>query len=240
MLRAPEVKMAWGSAFLPIVIVGGTLMMRTRPNLPEAAKPFIVAGAVMFSVFILVQFFANQFGFDRDGFRVLILSPAQRRLILLGKNLACLPVGVTTGVVSLTLVSVWLRLSPIAFVAGLAQLTALLLLAGLTGNLISILVPYRIQPGSMKPTKMPGLAMVVMLLCHLLFPLAMAPVFLPALGDLLWRSAGWPSTVPVNLVLSVMLAAVIGCVYWLTLDPLGRLLRRRETKILAVVTVEVE
>jgi hypothetical protein len=92
----------------------------------------------------------------------------------------------------------------------------------------------------MKPTKMPGLAMAVMLLCHLLFPLAMVPVFLPALGDLLWHSAGWPGTVPVNLVLSVMLAVVMGCAYWLALDPLGRLLRRRETKILAVVTVEVE
>ncbi len=51
MLRAPEVKMAWGGAFLPILIVGGTLMVRTGPHMPEAAKPFIVAGAVMFSVF---------------------------------------------------------------------------------------------------------------------------------------------------------------------------------------------
>lgn len=240
MLRAPEVKMAWGSAFLPIVIVGGTLMVRTKPNIPENAKPFMVAGAVMFSVFILVQFFANQFGFDRDGFRALILSPAQRRLILLGKNLACLPVGIASGVVSLALVSVWLRLSPTAIVAGFAQLTALLLLAGLVGNVVSILVPYRIQPGSMKPTKMPGLAMVVMVFCHFLFPVAMVPVFLPPLGALLWHTAGWPDAVPVNFLLSVVLAAVMGCVYWLTLDPLGRLLRRRETKILAVVTVEVE
>ena len=240
MLRAPEVKMAWGSAFLPIVIVGGTLMMRTKPNIPENAKPFMVAGAIMFSVFILVQFFANQFGFDRDGFRALILSPAQRRLILLGKNLACLPVGITSGVVSLALISVWLRLSPIAIVAGLAQLATLLLLAGLVGNFISILVPYRIQPGSMKPTKMPGLAMIVMVFCHLIFPVAMVPVFLPALGALLWHTAGWPDAVPVNFLLSLILAAVMGCVYWLTLDPLGRLLLHRETKILAVVTVEVE
>jgi hypothetical protein len=240
MLRAPEVKMAWGSAFLPTLIVGGTLTMRTAPHIPEAAKPFIAAGAVVFSVFMLVQFFANQFGFDRDGFRVLILSPAQRRLILLGKNLACLPVGVGSGVVSLVLVSVWMRLSPVAFVAGLAQLAMLLLLAGLAGNLLSILVPYRIQAGSMKPTKMPGLAMAVMILCHLLFPAAMVPVFVPPLGQLLWQAAGWPGAVPVNLLLSVMLAVAIGFVYWHALDPLGRLLQRRETKILGVVTVEVE
>jgi hypothetical protein len=29
-------------------------------------------------------------------------------------------------------------------------------------------------------------------------------------------------------------------VYWLTLTPLGRLLQRRETKILGIITVEVE
>jgi len=240
MLRAPEVKMAWASAFLPTLIVGGTLVVRTAPHIPEAAKPFIVAGAAVFSVFMLVQFFANQFGFDRDGFRLLLLSPAQRRLILLGKNLACLPVGAGSGVVLLALISVWLRLSPLSFVAGLAQLAALLVLAGLAGNLLSIMVPYRIQPGSMKPTKMPGLAMAVMVLCHLFFPLTMVPVFVPPLAELLWRAARWPSEVPVNLLLSVMLAAAMGFIYWQALDPLGRLLQRRETKILAVVTVEVE
>jgi hypothetical protein len=240
MLRAPEVKMAWASSFLVTLIVGGSFLLRAPLKAPEGVKPFIATGAVVFSVFMLVQFFANQFGFDRDGFRVLILSPAQRRLILLGKNLACLPAGAGFGVVLLVLISVWLRLSPLAFVAALAQLAALLLLAGLVGDLLSILVPYRIQPGSMKPTKMPGLAMLLMVLCHLVFPLAMLPVFVPPLAELLWRAAGYPSAVPVNLLLSVALAAVLGFAYWLALDPLGRLLQRRETKILGVVTVEVE
>ena len=46
--------------------------------------------------------------------------------------------------------------------------------------------------------------------------------------------------VPVNLILSVLLAALAAFAYWQTLGPLGRLLQRRETKILGVVTVEVE
>jgi hypothetical protein len=116
----------------------------------------------------------------------------------------------------------------------------LLLLAGLAGNALSILVPYRIQPGSLKPTKMPGLAMLAMILCHLLIPVAMAPAFVPPLAELLWRMAGWPDAVPVNLILSVLLAALVAFAYWQTLGPLGRLLQRRETKILGVVTVEVE
>ena len=63
---------------------------------------------------------------------------------------------------------------------------------------------------------------------------------MPPLAELLWRLAGWPDAVPVNLILSVLLAALAALAYWQTLGPLGRLLQRRETKILGVVTVEVE
>ena len=42
----------------------------------------MATGAVVFSLFLLVQFLANQFGLDREGFRALILSPADRRLIM--------------------------------------------------------------------------------------------------------------------------------------------------------------
>jgi hypothetical protein len=240
MLRAPEVKMAWASSSLSMVIVGAMVFLRSPPHLSDTTKPFVATGVVAFSIFMLVQFLANQFGFDRDGFRSLILSPADRRLILLGKNLASLPVGAPFGAILLTLTSVWLHLPLLVFVAALFQLAAMLLIGGLAGNLLSILVPYRIQPGSMKPTKMPGLAMLVMFLCQMLFPAAMAPAFVPPLAELLWRLAGWPDVVPVNLVLSVLLAALAAVAYWQTLGPLGRLLQRRETKILGVVTVEVE
>jgi hypothetical protein len=240
LLRAPEVKMAFGSAFLSMLVIGAIVFLRSPPHLPEMAKPFIATGIVAFSVFMLAQFLANQFGLDRDGFRSLILSPANRRLILLGKNLASLPTGAAFGLILLTLTSLWLHLPLLVFVAALFQLAALLLLAGMAGNLLSILVPFRIQSGSMKPTKMPGLAMLVMMLCQMLFPVAMAPAFVPPLAELLWRQAGWPDMVPVNLILSALLAALAAVAYWYTLEPMGRLLHRRETKILGVVTVEVE
>jgi ABC-2 type transport system permease protein len=240
MLRAPEVKMAWGSSFFVTLIFGASFMMRAAPKVSPAVKPIIAVGSLVFSVFMLVQFFANQFGFDRDGFRALVLSPASRRHILLGKNLACLPVGLGFGVILLTAISFWLRLPPLSFVAGLFQLATLLILAGLIGNVLSIIVPYRIQAGSMKPTKMPGLAMVVMLLCHFLFPLVMLPVFVPPLAEMLWQMGELPVYVPVNFILSVLLAALAAFVYWQTLEPLGNLLQRRETKILSVITAEVE
>ena len=79
-----------------------------------------------------------------------------------------------------------------------------------------------------------------MVLCQLLFPLVVAPVFVPPLGELLWRMAGWPRAVPVNLLLSVVLAALTVYGYGRLLGPMGRLLQRREVKILGIVTVEVE
>ena len=240
MLRAPEVKMAWATSFLVTLIVGASFLFRSPPTIPETVKPFIATGVVVFSVFMLIQFFANQFGFDRDGFRSLMLSPADRRLILLGKNLACLPAGIGFGVLLLVLVSVWLQLPLTDYVATLFQLATLLLIAGLAGNLLSILMPFRIQAGSLKPTKMPGLAMLVLMLCQMLFPTVMAPVFLPDLAEWLWRREGGPDLVPVNLLLSVLLAAFMALAYWQALGPLGRLLQRRETKILSVVTVEVD
>ena len=193
MLRAPEVKMAWASSFIVTLIVGGSLLFRSTSALPEVAKPFLATASAVFSVFMLVQFFANQFGFDRDGFRTLMLSPVDRRLMLLGKNLACAPVGAGFGLVLSGLISLRLHLPLPELAAIVFQLVTLLLLAGLVGNLLSILVPYRIQAGSLKPTKLPGLAMLVMFLCHLLFPLTMTPVFLSPLAELVWRRAGLPA-----------------------------------------------
>jgi hypothetical protein len=148
--------------------------------------------------------------------------------------------GATTGLLVLTMVSIWLRLPFLAAVAAVFQLATLVLLGSLAGNLLSILVPFRIQAGSMKPTKMPALAMVTMVLFQFLFPLAMLPVFVPPLLEWLWRLAGWPPWIPVNLLLSALLATGAATLYWQTLGPLGRLLQRREIKILNTVTAEQE
>jgi len=240
MLRAPEVKMALASSVISMLILGVMLCLRAAPTMSDTTQPFIATGVVVFSVFMLVHFFANQFGFDRDGFRSLILSPAERRLILLGKNLAVMPIGLGFGLVLLTLVSIWLHLPPMVGFAALFQLMTLLLIASVGGNVLSILIPYRIQPGSLKPTKMPGLAMLVMILCQMLLPVAMAPVFIGPLLALLWNKAGLPDFVPVNLICSALLCGAMVVIYWQTLSPLGLLLQRREVKILGVVTVEVE
>jgi hypothetical protein len=240
LLRAPEVKMTWATSFIVTLIIGATFFLRTTTNLSDAVKPFFATASVVFPVFFLAQFFANQFGFDRDGFRALMLSPADRRLILLGKNLAVLPVAATFGILLIALTAARLHLSPLTGLATLLQFASVLFMAGVAGNLLSILVPYRIQPGSMKPTKLPGLAMLVLILSQMLFPVAMTPVFAGPLLELLWRRSDLPAFVPLNLIISALICGLMALVYQQTLAPLGRLLQRRETKILGVITVEVE
>lgn len=238
--RAPEVKMALGGSIVSMLIFGSMIFLRNPPHLSDTTKPFAATGVLVFAIFMLIQLFSNQFGIDRDGFRSLMLSPADRRLILLGKNLAILPISFGFCAVLLTLLVVWLHLPPLVVMAALFQLVTVLLIAGLGGNLLSILVPFRIQSGTMKPTKMPGLAMVTMLFCQLLFPIAMVPVFISPLLGWLWHRSNLPAWVPINLIGSILFCGVMVLIYAKTLAPLGRLLHKREIKILGVVTAEVE
>lgn len=240
-LRAPEVKMAWAVSFFVTLLIGASFLVRAETALPMAVRPFVVVGVAAWSLFMLIQFLANQFGFDRDGFRALVLSPVDRRLILLGKNLANLPIMVASGGTLVVATALWLRLPPLTLLATLLQLAALQLLVGIAGNALSIVLPFRIEGGSMKPTKMPFTAMFVIGVCQLiLLPLVMTPAFVPPAAELAWQQLGGSPDVPVNLGLSALLCAAAAGLYAGSLGPLGRLLQRRETQILGAVTRAVE
>ncbi len=55
------------------------------------------------------------------------------------------------GLLLLAVLAVGLSLPPLVALAGVFQLATLLLLGSLAGNLLSILVPFRVEPGTMKP-----------------------------------------------------------------------------------------
>lgn len=240
MMRAPEVKMALGTSLLVMVILAATVFLRAAPKMPEIAKPFAVTGAAAFTLFMLFQFVANQFGFDRDGFRVLVLSPVSRRHLLIGKNLAIFPVAAGFGCVMIFVLSVWLKVPPLASAAALLQLLSMTLFLLIFGNLLSILLPFRIQQGSMKPTKPPFLKMLALFFCQMFFPVILAPGALPPLAELLWQKTDGSAFLPVNLILSLLLAALAVAGYWLALEPMANLYTGRELAILKSVTAEEE
>lgn len=238
--RAPEVKMALGMNLMWLMILGGMTLFKRSASVPDGFKPFIATGAIAITFFGMNQLLFNLFGYDRSGFRTLVLLPTRREWVLLGKNIALFPIAAGVGAVLLLLVTVAVRLPATVLVATVLQLPAAFLLVSMMGNLVSILVPFRVIPGSMKPTKMRTTTVLLVMVSHMTFPLVMAPVFLmPGLGALC-SSAGWAPAGPVNLAGSAILLVVTIFCYRLSLSPLGDVLERRERMILDVVARDVE
>jgi len=240
LLRAPEVKMALATNFIMMLIFGSMFLARRVSNLEDNFKPFAASGVVVFTFLGMSHLMFNQFGFDRGGFRQLVLLPIPRRHILLGKNLAFFPIAAGLGLILLLLIKIALHIPFIIILATGFQLVATFLLLSIAGNLISILVPYRIAPGSMKKTKTSAMTSFMIIISRLLIPSAVGPMFLPPAIGLLMSHLGWLPAGPVNLVLSMVLLALLIFFYKLSLPGLGKLLLRREKQILQVVTEKVE
>jgi ABC-2 type transport system permease protein len=239
-MRAPEVKMALATNFIMLLLFGTMFFARRMSDLSDNLKFFVANGPVVFTFLGMSHLMFNQFGFDRGGFRQLVLLPVPRRHILLGKNLAFLPIALGFGFTLLVLIKIILHISfIIVFAAGL-QLVATFLLLSIAGNLISVLVPYRITPGSMKRTKTSATTSFWIFISRLLSPLAMVPMFIPPAMGLLMSTLGWLPAGPVILLLSAILLGLLVFFYWLSLPGLGNLMLRREKKILQVVTEKVE
>ncbi|MBN2314880.1 MAG: hypothetical protein JXM79_13190 [Sedimentisphaerales bacterium] len=238
--RAPEVKMALGTNFIMVLIFGVMIFTRQSDRIGDNSKPFLASAAIAFMSLGLSQIAYNQFGFDRSGFRALVLLPTPRKYILLGKNLAFLPVAVGIGLVLLVFVKIALKISFLVFFAAGVQLLAAFLLLSMMGNFFSVLVPYRVASGSLKPTKCSSKTSFMIFISRLMFPTMMAPIFLPPAMGLLWSRVGWLHAETTNLLLSVILLALLIFFYRLSLNPLGHFMQRREKDILQVVTQEVE
>jgi ABC-2 type transport system permease protein len=238
--RAPEVKMALATNFIMLLLFGTMFFARRMSNLSDNFKLFVAGGPVVFTFLGMSHLMFNQFGFDRGGFRQLVLLPVPRRQILLGKNLAFLPVAIGFGLTFLLLVKIILRTSFIVILAAGLQLVATFMLLSIAGNLISILVPYHISPGSMKRTKTSATKSLLIFISRLVFPVAMVPMFLPPATGLLMSRLGWLPAGPVNLLFSMALLVLLVFFYRLSLPGLGNMLLQHEKHILQVVTSEVE
>jgi hypothetical protein len=239
LLRSPEAKMM----FMTPVIMGvifGSLLLKLPNQVPGSIRPAFGIAAIVFVLFGTLQIMANQFGFDRDGFRVFVLCAAPRRDILLGKNLAFAPLTLVMVLFLLIIVQVMCPMRWDHFLAMFPQFVSMYLLCCALMNLLSIYTPMPIAAGSMKPAH-PKLVPILMqmLAVMLLFPLTQAPTLLPLGIEAGLVHLGWSAALPIYLVLSVVeCAAVIG-IYLLLLNWQGGLLAAREKKILECVTNRV-
>jgi hypothetical protein len=236
LVRSPEAKMM---LLTPLVMgaVFGSTFMRGQANMPEVARPLIASGGLLFVLAGMLQLMANQFGFDRDGFRVFVLCAAPRRDILLGKNLSFAPLALGLSVLLVILVQVFCPLRLEHFLSMFPQLISMFLLFCLVTNLVSIYTPMHIAAGSLKPTNVkmvPVLLQLVMI--FILLPLSQAPTLLPLGIEALLEWKGWTAGFPVCLVLSLAECAAVIFIYRVALDWEGGLFQAREQRILETVT----
>jgi hypothetical protein len=238
-LRSPETKVM----LLTPVLLGAlfaSALFRSPGDVPEMLRPFAGIGAICLSLFGIVQVTANQFGFDRDGFRVYVLSALPRRDILLGKNLACLPITLIMTTIMLAVVQIARPMRIDHFVALVPQFVSMFVLFCMLMNLISIYAPMAVAAGSLKPAQSKLIPVLVqMVMFTFLFPLTQVLSLLPFGLEALLHWQGLATSVPVALLMSLGQCAVLVVFYYFVLGSQGRMLQAREQKILDTVTNRV-
>lgn len=239
MLRAPEAKLMLLSPVIMVFIFGGMFFNRRVPP-PELMRPLMASGGFTFIFFMMLGMVGNQFSFDRSGFRTYVLSPAPRKDILLGKNLAMAPfvLGFMILIALLFQYSTPMRIDH--FLALLAQIVPMFLVFCLVGNLLSIIAPMPVAAGSMKPLKPKATTVLIHTAFIFIFPLALSPTLIPlGVEYLLSRTEnfGW---FPAYLIFGVAECILVLWLYPKILTSEGELLERRERRILEIVTTKAE
>jgi hypothetical protein len=237
--RAPEAKMMLMTPFI-LVLVFGSILLTKRMDPPELVRPLMTFGAMLMVLLSMAQIIANQFGFDRSGFRVFVLCPARRRDILIGKNLALAPLALSLAMVMAVLLQVLYPVRIDYFLTVLPQFIAMYLLTCMLANWLSILAPMPIAPGSLRPTNAKVVPVLLQMVFVFLFPVALTPTLLPLGVEALLTWLGWAQGIPIGLALSVAECVGIVYLYDLVVGLQGNVFHAREQRILEIVASKAE
>lgn len=233
-LRNAQVRMM---AVMPLVLIAVRLINSQRMegglrSGPSAAHDFMTYGAgllqtggMLYVFLILAGLSCNAFAFEEGGMRTLILSPIDRRKILLGKNIVLTVLALVFATVLLTVNTLIFRdltagnllflvLSFITFAALMSTI----------GNWLSIRFPKRMVFG--KRMNVSGVGGVMLI--PIILVLGIAPVSATLAGYFM------RSLLVEYATLSVLALITIG-IYILALNIHGRTLARREIDVLEAV-----
>lgn len=235
-LRNAQVRMM---AFMPLLLIVMRMINRRRldqqgiessssslaADLFTYGQPLIVTAGILYVFLVLSGLFCNQFAFESAGMRALVLSPVDRKKILVGKNIA-------TCVVVLVLSIALVAINQLLFhdvtwgdllFGGLSFLTFAGMLC-VMGNSLSMRFPKAMKFG--KRSNVSGVVGV------LLIPM-IGVLMLPPLAAV---AAGFVSrSLLVEYVTLGFLATVSLGFYWLVIGSQGETLQRRELEVLEVV-----
>ena len=170
----------------------------------------------------------------------MVLLPVSRAAVLFAKNLALLPLAaVVTGCLLGLAALIW-SVSWSVLLAGFLQFLGGYFLICIVGNYTSTRAPFRVAPGSLKPTKTTTQTTLLLFGLYLLFPVVLVPLAIPP--AVAWLGA---ILLPVdrgvlNLLGSALLLVIAGGVYRFSLAFSGEYLQGREQKILETLSSPVE
>jgi hypothetical protein len=231
-MRNAQIKMM---AMMPLILIAVRLFNRRRMGDFRSSahagefmaylSGLMATGGVLYVFLILGGLSANLFAFEEGGMRSYILSPIDRRKILIGKNIAITTVAVVFAVVLLILNAIVFRdmsAGDLLFVA--LSFVVFAAIMAIYGNWVSIRFPKRMQFGKrMNVSGVAGLLLIPMIV------VLGTPPFLAAL-------AGYISgNVYVGYATLALFAIVSVVVYAIVINSQGRGLAKREIEILETV-----
>ncbi|MFN6128514.1 MAG: hypothetical protein ACK5AC_20915 [Planctomycetota bacterium] len=240
MWRAPEFKlMLLAPLVQPLVLA--FLVQYWKLGEGEINRTLVLFGFGGLQLYTASGMLGNQFGLDRAGFRTWVLSPIPRETILHGRNIAFgMPVWSLAVLVTLAVGLWWgLAIDKLVFVA--LALTTFVPAYLLVSDLMSILSPFGIPPGTLQPKEFSWKQVVLSLAISTLHPtllcLAALPLGVECLVEFLFpHTASWP----IAALVSVPWLGMAFLLYRWLLPSVGRCLENFELKILQTVTAPID
>ena len=230
-LRNAQVRMM---ALMPLIIIVIRMVNRQRfGTVPRGVSNgfltygsgLLLIGGLVYVFLILAGLSSNLFAFEEGGMRALVLSPVDRRKILLGKNLVVTMIALVFATALLILNVIIFQDTTPANVLFLA-LTFIIFAAisPVIGNWLSIRFPKHVRYGKRLNVKgVAGLFLIPQVLLLMSFPL---------LATLIGYSTG--SLLNEYLALAAFSLFAVGF-YSIMINSQGKLLARREIEILEAV-----
>ena len=221
-------------ALMPLILIVIRVVNAQRLGDEQAVPPgifltygsgLLAAGGVLYVFLILAGLSCNQFAFEEGGMRTLVLSPIDRRKILLGKNIAITVLALVFATILLTLNTIVFRDldGPKLLFIGLS-FVIFAALSSTMGNWLSIRFPKRMRFGKrLNVSGVAGLLLIPMIV------VLSTPPLLATLVGILTRSLVY------EYVALLVLAVLCVGFYFLMLNFQGRSLQKREIEILEAV-----
>ena len=190
----------------------------------------LATGGVLYVFLILAGLSCNLFAFEEGGMRTLILSPINRREILIGKNIAVMTIALAFSTMLLIINGLVFRdLTPTTLLFVGLSCIAFAVIMSVIGNWVSIRFPKRMKFG--KRLNVSGVAGLLMIPMFLL--LALPPVTAVALGY-------FTRSLLIEYVTLAAFAVLLLVFYFLVIGFQGRSLEQREISILDAVREPVD